>query len=382
MKRYQYFTSESVTEGHPDKVADLIADNILDEYLKQDPYSRVACEVTVIKNRVHVFGEVTTKAKLKIKPIVKRVIKEIGYTKKEYGFCYKNVKIDVNLNKQSGDIALGVDIGGAGDQGIMFGYADTEAPEYTPAALYYAHTLAKRLTIVRKEGIIPYLRPDGKTQVTIKYDENRNLIGISHIVVSASHDDNITLEQIKADIKKHVINAVIPENLLLPETQYFINQTGKFVTCGPASDSGLTGRKIIVDTYGGYCPHGGGSFSGKDSTKVDRSAAYMARYLAKNIIASGICKKISIQLSYVIGKSQPLSLNINTFGSSLVNKDIIIKAIYDNFDLSPAGIIKKLRLREPNFSKTTNYGHFGKDDKELVYEQLDSVDIFSNLIKE
>lgn len=371
MKRL--FTSESVTEGHPDKVCDLIADSILDAMLEQDSNSRVACEVCANNNFVLVMGEVTTKAVVDIEAIVRNTIKEIGYDKEEYGFNYETCDVKIMLKKQSDDIALGVNkskeekegesIGeGAGDQGIIFGYACDETDEYMPFPIYYAHKLAKRLTEFRKNGELSYLRPDGKTQVTVEYDELRIPKRIDAIVVSAQHNPDISQEVIRKDIIEKVINKVIPSKFLDEETRYFINPTGRFVIGGPAGDSGLTGRKIIVDTYGGYAPHGGGAFSGKDPTKVDRSAAYMARKIAKDIVKRGFAKKCQIELAYAIGVAKPVSVLVETFKTNKISEEDILKFINCEYDLTPRGIINSLSLKEPIYKYTTNYGHFGKTE--------------------
>ncbi|MDR2867448.1 MAG: methionine adenosyltransferase [Acholeplasmatales bacterium] len=375
----KYFSSESVTKGHPDKVCDLIADKILDAILQQDPLSRVAVEASVISHFCHIFGEVTTKASVDYEAIVRETIKNIGYTKAEYGFDYQSVEVLVNLTTQSSDIALGVDKEGAGDQGIMFGYACDETAQYMPLAISYAHDLAYRLALVRQEGILPYLRPDGKTQVTIKYDGEK-VLGVSAVVVSAQHDPNISHEQIYQDLMREVIVPVVGKSLL-PETKFYINPTGSFVIGGPAGDSGLTGRKNIVDTYGGYARHGGGSFSGKDATKVDRSATYMARYLAKNIVAAGLCRKCEIEISYAIGVIEPLSVYLDTFNTGVVSDKKILDYLRSHISLAPSNIIKTLGLRRPFFSKTTNYGHFGKSDPDFWYERLDLVEGFKTLLK-
>lgn len=366
----KFFTSESVTEGHPDKVCDYISDSVLDAILEQDPNARVACETCANGNYVLVMGEVTTTANVDVGSVVRNAIKEIGYDKDEYGFNYKTCQIDVKLKKQSSDIALGVDTSletktgeelghGAGDQGMVFGYACDETDELMPMPIYYAHKLAKRLMEVRKNNDISYLRPDGKTQVTIEYEDDRPL-RIDTIVISTQHDEDITHEQIEKDLKEKVINAIIPENLIDENTKYFINPTGRFVIGGPEGDSGLTGRKIIVDTYGGYARHGGGAYSGKDYTKVDRSASYMARYIAKNIVANKLAKKCEIQISYAIGVAKPISVYVDTFGTNTIPEKEIEKIIFNNFDMTPDGIIKTLNLTIPIYKKTTNYGHFGK----------------------
>ena len=366
MKKY-YFTSESVTEGHPDKLCDYISDTILDEALKQDQYSRVAIETFASANKITIAGQMTTNAKLDIEKIVRETIKEIGYDNAKLDIDYKTCDIDINITKQSSDIAQGVDIGGAGDQGIMFGFASDETEEYMPFAISMAHKLAKRLTIVRKTGIMPYLRPDGKTQVTVEY-ENGEVIRIDTILISTQHNEDVDMDALITDIKEQVINAVVPQKYLDENTKYYINPTGRFVIGGPLGDTGLTGRKIIVDTYGGYARHGGGAFSGKDATKVDRSAAYMLRHIAKNIVANGYAKKCELQIAYAIGMEQPMSIYINTFGTGTKSDDELEEIIKRNFDLTPKGIIDYLGLREPIFTKTTNYGHFGKTN--LPWEKI------------
>lgn len=365
------FTSESVTEGHPDKVCDLISDSVLDAMLEQDPNSRVACETCANGNFVLVMGEVTTNAKVNVEGIVRNAIKEIGYTKEEYGFSADTCEIKVMLKKQSSDIALGVDSSmeeklgenlgeGAGDQGIIFGYACNETDTYMPAPIHYAHKLAERLTFVRKSGIVNYLRPDGKTQVTVEYDGEK-VKRIDAIVVSTQHDDNVEHEKIEKDIIENVIKPIIPSELLDNNTKYYINPTGRFVVGGPVGDSGLTGRKIIVDTYGGYAPHGGGAFSGKDPTKVDRSAAYMMRKIAKDIVKQGLADKCQIQVAYAIGVAKPVSVCVETYGTGKVSNEEILEKIMKEYDMTPKGIIKTLNLRTPIYKTTTNYGHFGKD---------------------
>ena len=365
------FTSESVTEGHPDKVCDLISDSVLDAMLEQDPNSRVACETCANGNFVLVMGEVTTNAKVNVEGIVRNAIKEIGYTKEEYGFNADTCEIKVMLKKQSSDIALGVDSSmeeklgenlgeGAGDQGIIFGYACNETDTYMPAPIHYAHKLAERLTFVRKSGILNYLRPDGKTQVTVEYDGEK-VKRIDAIVVSTQHDDNVEHEKIEKDIIENVIKPIIPSELLDNNTKYYINPTGRFVVGGPVGDSGLTGRKIIVDTYGGYAPHGGGAFSGKDPTKVDRSAAYMMRKIAKDIVKQGLADKCQIQVAYAIGVAKPVSVCVETYGTGKVSNEEILEKIMKEYDMTPKGIIKTLNLRTPIYKTTTNYGHFGKD---------------------
>ena len=366
MKKY-YFTSESVTEGHPDKLCDYISDTILDEALKQDRNSRVAVETFASANKITIAGQITTNAKLDIEKIARERIKEIGYDNSELDIDYRTCEIDVNITKQSSDIALGVDIGGAGDQGIMFGYASDETEEYMPFAISMAHRLSKRLTEVRKTGILPYLRPDGKTQVTVEYEDGQ-VKRIDTILVSTQHNEDIDMETLKKDIKEKVINEVIPSKYLDENTKYYINPTGRFVIGGPLGDTGLTGRKIIVDTYGGYARHGGGAFSGKDATKVDRSSAYMLRHIAKNIVANGYAKKCEIQVAYAIGMEQPMSIYIDTFGTNTIPEAQILEIINRNFVLTPKGIIEYLHLQEPIFTKTTNYGHFGK--KDLPWEKV------------
>ena len=365
------FTSESVTEGHPDKVCDLISDSVLDAMLEQDPNSRVACETCANENYVMVMGEITSNAKVDVESIVRNAIREIGYTKEEYGFNADTCEIKVMLKKQSTDIAMGVDASieeksgeelgeGAGDQGIIFGYACNETESYMPAAIHYAHKLAERLTFVRKSRLVTYLRPDGKTQVTVEYDGDK-VKRIDTIVVSTQHDDNVEHAQIEADIIEHVIKPIIPAELLDEETKYYINPTGRFVIGGPVGDSGLTGRKIIVDTYGGYAPHGGGAFSGKDPTKVDRSAAYMMRKIAKDIVKQGLADKCQIQVAYAIGVAKPVSVCVDTYGTGKVSNEEILEKIQKEYDMTPKGIIKTLDLRKPIYKSTTNYGHFGKE---------------------
>ncbi len=381
MKYKNLFTSESVTEGHPDKIADQISDAILDAILKEDPEARVACETFVTTGLVVIGGEISTKANVDYRDVARSKIREIGYTRAKYGFDADTCSVLISLDIQSPDISQGVDLEngsiGAGDQGIMFGYATDETKEYMPITIYYAHKLAKRLADVRKEGILKYLRPDGKTQITFEFDEDNNPLRVDTVVVSTQHSKSVSQEQIHKDIIKYVIKDVVEEKFLDEDTKYLINPTGKFIIGGPMGDAGLTGRKIIIDTYGGVACHGGGAFSGKDYTKVDRSAAYAARYIAKNIVASKVAKKCQIQLSYAIGVEQPISISIDTYGTSKVSNEKIIEAIYENFDLSPMGIIKMLDLKKPIYSQTSTYGHFGK--KDLSWEKLDKVDIFKNI---
>ncbi len=366
MKNY-YFTSESVTEGHPDKLCDSISDAILDACLSQDKNSRVAIETFASSNTITIAGQITSNAKIKVEEIVRKKIKEIGYNNEKTDIDYKTCKINTEITKQSPDIALGVDVGGAGDQGIMFGYACDETPNYMPYAIDLAHKLSKRLTCVRKEGIVPYIRPDGKTQVTVEY-ENDKPKRIETILISTQHLETVTLEQVRKDVIKYVIKAVVPKDMMDEKTKIYINPTGRFVIGGPLGDTGLTGRKIIVDTYGGYARHGGGAFSGKDASKVDRSAAYMLRHIAKNLVANVYAKKCEIQVSYAIGMKEPLSICVNTFGTSSMNEDELVKLIKNKFDLTPDGIIEYLNLKQPIYEKTTNYGHFGKD--ELPWEKI------------
>ena len=384
------FTSESVTEGHPDKICDAISDAILDALLEQDPMSRVACETATTTGLVLVMGEITTKAYVDIQKIVRDTIREIGYTRGKYGFDADTCGVITAIDEQSGDIAMGVDKAleakehkmtddqieaiGAGDQGMMFGFATNETEEYMPYPIALAHKLARQLTKIRKDGTLPYLRPDGKTQVTVEYDENGKPARLDAVVLSTQHDPDVTQEQIHEDIKKHVFDAILPQELVDENTKFFVNPTGRFVIGGPHGDSGLTGRKIIVDTYGGYARHGGGAFSGKDCTKVDRSAAYAARYAAKNIVAAGLADKCEIQLSYAIGVAQPTSVMVDTFGTGKLSDEKITEIVRENFDLRPAGIIKMLDLRRPIYKQTAAYGHFGRNDLDLPWEKLDKVD--------
>ncbi len=366
MKKY-YFTSESVTEGHPDKLCDLISDSILDECLKQDKNSRVAVETFAANNSITIAGQITSKADFNIEELVRNIIKEIGYDNANTDMDYRTCKIVTDITKQSPDISMGVDNGGAGDQGIMFGYACNETENYMPYAINIAHKLSRRLADVRKDGTINYLRPDGKTQVTVEY-ENDIPKRIETILISTQHLDNIDMDILKEDIIKNVIKPIVPEKMMDEQTKIYINPTGRFVIGGPLGDTGLTGRKIIVDTYGGYARHGGGAFSGKDPSKVDRSAAYMLRFIAKNLVANGYAKKCEIQISYGIGVKEPLSIFINTFGTSKISEEELIELVKKNFDLTPEGIINYLNLREPIYTKTTNYGHFGKEG--LSYENI------------
>ena len=367
MNKY-YFTSESVTEGHPDKLCDTISDCILDTYLKQDKSARVAVETFASGNKITIAGQVTAKGKeIDIEKLVRETIKEIGYDNENIDMDYRTCKIDINITKQSPDIALGVDVGGAGDQGIMFGFACDETPEYMPYAISMAHKLSKRLTDVRKNKEIDYLRPDGKTQVTVEY-ENDKPKRIETILVSTQHNEGISQDRLKKDVLEKVIKPVIPKNMIDENTKIYMNPTGKFVIGGPLGDTGLTGRKIIVDTYGGYARHGGGAFSGKDASKVDRSATYMLRHIAKNIVANGYARKCEIQISYAIGMKEPLSIQVNTFGTGEISEDELIAKIRKTFDLTPDGIIKYLELDKPIYSQTTNYGHFGKEN--LTWEKI------------
>ncbi|HII1481687.1 TPA: methionine adenosyltransferase [Staphylococcus aureus] len=390
------FTSESVTEGHPDKIADQVSDAILDAILKDDPNARVACETTVTTGMALIAGEISTTTYVDIPKVVRETIKEIGYTRAKYGYDYETMAILTAIDEQSPDIAQGVDKAleyrdkdseeeieatGAGDQGLMFGYATNEIETYMPLAIYLSHQLAKRLSDVRKDGTLNYLRPDGKVQVTVEYDENDNPVRIDTIVVSTQHADDVTLEQIQEDIKAHVIYPTVPENLINEQTKFYINPTGRFVIGGPQGDAGLTGRKIIVDTYGGYARHGGGCFSGKDPTKVDRSAAYAARYVAKNIVAAGLADQCEVQLAYAIGVAEPVSIAIDTFGTGKVSEGQLVEAVRKHFDLRPAGIIKMLDLKQPIYKQTAAYGHFGRTDVLFPWEKLDKVEELKDAVK-
>ena len=391
------FTSESVTEGHPDKMCDQISDAILDALLEQDPMSRVACETAITTGLVLVMGEITTKAYVDIQKIVRDTVREIGYTRGKYGFDADTCGVITAIDEQSTDIAMGVDKAleakenemsdeeieaiGAGDQGMMFGYASNETEEYMPYPISLAHKLALQLTKVRKDGTRPYLRADGKTQVSVEYDENGRPARLDAVVLSTQHDPDVTQEQIHEDIKKHVFDVILPQDMVDGETKFFINPTGRFVIGGPHGDSGLTGRKIIVDTYGGYARHGGGAFSGKDCTKVDRSAAYAARYVAKNIVAAGLADKCEIQLSYAIGVARPTSVMVDTFGTGKLSDEKLTEIVRENFDLRPAGIIKMLDLRRPLYKQTAAYGHFGRNDLDLPWEKVDRVEDLKKYIK-
>lgn len=392
------FTSESVTEGHPDKLCDQISDAILDEILSQDPNARVACETVVNTGLVLVAGEISTSTYVDIPKIVRQTLKDVGYTRAKYGFDSETCAILTSIDEQSADIAQGVDVAlesregsmtedeleaiGAGDQGLMFGYADNETKELMPLPISLAHKLARRLTHVRKEGILSYLRPDGKTQVTVEYGDDGKPLRVETIVISAQHQEDITLEQIDSDLKEHVIAPVVPEDLLDEETKYFMNPTGRFVIGGPQGDAGLTGRKIIVDTYGGYSRHGGGAFSGKDPTKVDRSASYAARYVAKNIVAAELADRCEVQLAYAIGVARPVSIAVETFGTGKVSESVLVDLVKANFDLRPAGIIKMLDLRRSIYRQTAAYGHFGRTDVNLPWEKTDKAEVLSQLAKE
>lgn len=390
------FTSESVTEGHPDKVCDAISDAVLDALMEKDPMSRVACEVATCTGFVLVTGEITTSAYVDIQKIARETIKEIGYTKSEYGFDGNTCAVLVAIDEQSSDIAMGVDKAleakenkmtdaeieaiGAGDQGMMFGYATNETEEYMPYSIALAHKLAHQLTKVRKDGTLKYLRPDGKSQVSVEYDAEGRPLRLEAVVLSTQHDEEVTQEQIHEDIKKYIFDPVLPKELIDDATRFYINPTGRFVIGGPHGDAGLTGRKIIVDTYGGYARHGGGAFSGKDCTKVDRSAAYAARYVAKNIVAAGLADKCEIQLSYAIGVAQPTSIMVDTFGTGKLSDEKVVEIVRENFDLRPAGIIKMLDLRRPIYRQTAAYGHFGRNDLDLPWEKTDKVDALKSYL--
>ena len=392
------FTSESVTEGHPDKMCDAISDAILDALMEKDPMSRVACETATTTGLVMVMGEITTKAYVDIPKIVRDTVREIGYTRAKYGFDADTCGVITTIDEQSADIAMGVDKAleakehkmseeeldaiGAGDQGMMFGFATDETEEYMPYPIALAHKLARQLTKVRKDGTLTYLRPDGKTQVTVEYDENDRPFRLDAVVLSTQHDPEVTQEQIHEDMKKYVFDPILPAEMVDENTKFFINPTGRFVIGGPHGDSGLTGRKIIVDTYGGYARHGGGAFSGKDCTKVDRSAAYAARYVAKNLVAAGLAKKCEIQLSYAIGVAHPTSIMVDTFGTGKLSDSRLVEIIRENFDLRPAGIIKMLDLRRPIYKQTAAYGHFGRNDLDLPWEKLDKTDILKKYLEE
>ncbi len=384
------FTSESVTEGHPDKMCDAISDAILDAIMAVDPMGRVACETAVTTGLAVIMGEITTSAYVDIQKIVRETVREIGYDRAKYGFDCDTCGVITAIDEQSADIAMGVDKAleakenkmsddeieaiGAGDQGMMFGFATNETPELMPYPIALAHKLSKRLTDVRKDGTLPYLRPDGKTQVSVEYDENGKPFRLDAVVLSTQHNESVTQEEIHADVKKHIFDVILPQDMIDENTKFFINPTGRFVIGGPQGDTGLTGRKIIVDTYGGYARHGGGAFSGKDCTKVDRSAAYAARYVAKNIVAAGLADKCEIQLSYAIGVAQPTSVMIDTFGTGKLSDEKLVEMVRENFDLRPAGIIKMLDLRRPIYKQTAAYGHFGRTDVELPWEKLDKVE--------
>ena len=365
------FTSESVTEGHPDKIADQISDAILDACLAQDPFSRVAAETLTATGLVVIAGEITTKAYVDFQSLVRGVVASIGYDNALYGFDSNTCAVISSINKQSGDIAMGVDTGGAGDQGMMFGYASDENAELMPTPIALAHKLSQKLTEVRKSGLLSYLRPDGKSQVTVEYDKDMNPVRVDAVVISTQHSETVSTEDLRADILKHVIQATLPSKLLDADTKYHINPTGRFVIGGPMGDTGLTGRKIIVDTYGGMGRHGGGAFSGKDPTKVDRSAAYMARYIAKNIVAAGLAKRCEVQLAYAIGVAEPVSVLVETFGTGTVDSATLQKIVRANFKLTPTGIIESLNLRRPIYRKTAAYGHFGRADKDFTWEATD-----------
>lgn len=394
MKERKLFTSESVSEGHPDKVADQISDAILDEVLRQDPEARVACEVLVNTGLVLIAGEIRTSAYVDMQEIARDTIREIGYTRAKYGFDADNVAVLVSIDEQSPDISMGVDDSkefkedntdvldriGAGDQGLMFGYATNETPEYMPLPISLSHQLVRRLAKLRKDDTLSYLRPDAKAQVTVEYDENNQPVRVDAVVISSQHHPDVSLDKLAEDVKELVIKKVIPSDLLDNQTKYYINPTGRFVIGGPKGDAGLTGRKIIVDTYGGYARHGGGAFSGKDATKVDRSASYAARYIAKNIVAAGLADEVEIQLAYAIGVAHPVSVNVNTFGTGKVDNEKLVAKVRELFDLRPAGIIEMLDLKRPIFKQTAAYGHFGRNDLDLPWERLDKVEQLKKLL--
>ena len=373
-KKNRIFTSESVTEGHPDKICDQISDAILDDILSQDPLSRVACEVCVTTGLVVVMGEITTNGYCDVQKVVRRTVEKIGYNRGKYGFDAENLAVLVAIDSQSQDIALGVDKDGAGDQGMMFGYACDETEEFMPLPIVLSHKLAKRLTDIRKQGVVNFLRPDGKTQVSVEYDEFNNPVRIDSILISTQHDEHVSQEVLRETLINEVINKIVPSELMDDDTKILVNPTGRFVIGGPKGDTGLTGRKIIVDTYGSFARHGGGAFSGKDPTKVDRSAAYMLRYVAKNMVAAGFAKKMEIQIAYAIGVAEPSSISVDTFGTSKYTEAELIKVIKENFRLTPKGIIETLNLRRPIYSQTAAYGHFGRHDVDLPWEHLDKVD--------
>lgn len=373
-KKNRVFTSESVTEGHPDKICDQISDAILDDILSQDPLSRVACEVCVTTGLVVVMGEITTNGYCDVQKVVRRTVEKIGYNRGKYGFDAENLAVLVAIDSQSQDIALGVDKDGAGDQGMMFGYACDETEEFMPLPIVLSHKLAKRLTDIRKQGVVNFLRPDGKTQVSVEYDEFNNPVRIDSILISTQHDEHVSQEVLRETLINEVINKIVPSELMDDDTKILVNPTGRFVIGGPKGDTGLTGRKIIVDTYGSFARHGGGAFSGKDPTKVDRSAAYMLRYVAKNMVAAGFAKKMEIQIAYAIGVAEPSSISVDTFGTSKYTEAELIKVIKENFRLTPKGIIETLNLRRPIYAQTAAYGHFGRHDVDLPWEHLDKVD--------
>ncbi len=382
----RFFTSESVTEGHPDKIADQISDAVLDDILAHDPNGRVACETICTTGMVMVFGEITTNHYVDVQKIVRETVAEIGYVRGKYGFDAENLAVMCAIDPQSPDIAMGVDESddhaqGAGDQGIMFGYACDETKEYMPLSITLAHKLCRKLTEVRKNGTLPYLRPDGKSQVTVEYDENNVIKRVDTVLISTQHSPEVDMKDLARDIKKYVVDAVVPSNLVDADTKFLCNPTGRFVVGGPQGDSGLTGRKIIVDTYGGAACHGGGAFSGKDPSKVDRSASYMARYIAKNVVAAGLCKRCQIQLSYAIGVAEPTSVLVDTFGTAKVSEELISNKINELFNLTPAVIIRTLNLKRPIYKQTAAYGHFGRDDLDLPWEKLDKVEELKALLK-